>query len=121
MSKFELQEQALLKSGVSFVESQEAIHLRPSLFERLGEDGFEELSTLFYDRVFADKGDVWFLNIFSSSTKSEAIDNQVSFWSFLVELNDEPRKHVAHTARFLFFHPQYRFFAQTFGGPDLYR
>ena len=119
MSKFELREQALLKSGVSFAESEEAIHLQPSLFERLGEDGFEELSSLFYDRVFADKGEVWFLNIFSSSTKSEAINNQVSFWSVLAELN-EPRKYRSHNLISLF-HPQYLFFVQTFGGPDLYR
>jgi len=51
----------------------------------------KELSTLFYDRVFDDSANDWFLSIFASSTKAEAIDNQ------------------------------YRFFVQTFGGPDLYR
>jgi len=49
-----------------------------------------KLSQLFYDRVFDDT-EQWFLNIFSSSTKQEAVENQ------------------------------YRFFVQTFGGPDLYR
>jgi truncated hemoglobin YjbI len=49
-----------------------------------------KLSQLFYDRVFDDT-EKWFLNIFSSSTKQEAVENQ------------------------------YRFFVQTFGGPDLYR
>ena len=77
MSKFELQDQALQASGVSVEESQEATNLQPSLFERLGEDGFEELSTLFYNRVFEDKDAAWFLNIFSSSTRREAIENQV--------------------------------------------
>jgi hypothetical protein len=78
MSKFELQEQALQSSGVSVEESEEATKLQPSLFERLGEDGFKQLSTLFYDRVFEEKEADWFLNIFSSSTRNEAIDNQVS-------------------------------------------
>lgn len=41
--------------------------------------------------MFNDQEASWFLNIFSSSTKSEAVENQ------------------------------YRFFVQTFGGPDLYR
>jgi len=50
-----------------------------------------KLSQLFYDRVFDDNEAEWFLNIFSSSTKQEAVENQ------------------------------YRFFVQTFGGPDLYR
>jgi truncated hemoglobin YjbI len=45
---------------------------------------------LFYDLVFDDT-EQWFLNIFSSSTRREAIDNQ------------------------------YRFFVQTFGGPSLYK
>ena len=77
MSKFELQKQAFEASGVNFEESQEAVQLQPSLFDRFGEDGFKELSTLFYDRVFQDKGEVWFLNIFASSSKAEAIENQV--------------------------------------------
>jgi hypothetical protein len=77
MSKFELQDKALEASGVSVEESEEAAKLQPSLFERLGEDGFEQLSTLFYNRVFQDKDATWFLNIFSSSTKIEAIENQV--------------------------------------------
>jgi hemoglobin len=91
MSKFELQRKAKERSGVSYEESLEAINLVPSIYERIGrEDGFELLSQIFYDRVFADDAK-WFLNIFSSSTKAEAVENQ------------------------------YRFFVQTFGGPDLYR
>lgn len=49
------------------------------------------LSENFYDKVFADKETKWFLNIFSSSTRSEAVENQ------------------------------YLFFVQTFGGPALYK
>jgi len=91
MSKYELQNVAYERSGVSHTDSLMATELRPTLFERVGEDGFHELSQKFYDRVFADKEAAWFLNIFSSSTKQEAVDNQ------------------------------YRFFVQTFGGSDLYR
>ena len=91
MSKLELQERALLHSGVSYAESLRASQLTPSVYERLGQDeGIELLSKLFYDRVFADT-DAQFTSIFSSSTKQEAIDNQ------------------------------YRFLVQTFGGPPLYR
>ncbi|CAJ1960344.1 unnamed protein product [Cylindrotheca closterium] len=90
MSKYELQAEALQASGISVEKSQEAINLAPSIFDRLGIDGFQELSTLFYNRVF-DDDDPRFKSIFSSSTKLEAIENQ------------------------------YRFFVQTFGGPDLYR
>lgn len=91
MSKFELQDKALQRSGVSHDASLQAIQLTPSVYERLGkEQGLEILSKLFYDRVFDDT-DARFTSIFSSSTKQEAIDNQ------------------------------YRFFVQTFGGPDLYR
>jgi truncated hemoglobin YjbI len=92
MSKQELQATAWSRSGVRHEESLKARALTPSLFERIGqEDGFRLLSSLFYDQVFADKESAWFLNIFSSSTKAEAIENQ------------------------------YLFFVQTFGGPDLYR
>jgi truncated hemoglobin YjbI len=91
MSKFELQQKAKERSGVSYEESLKATNLVPSIYERIGADGFERLSQNFYDRVFADKDATWFLNIFSSSTKAEAVENQ------------------------------YRFFVQTFGGPDLYR
>lgn len=90
MSKYELQDETKKTSGVSVEQSEEAVSLQPTLFERIGEDGFVELSTLFYDIVFDDT-EQWFLNIFSSSTKREAIDNQ------------------------------YRFFVQTFGGPSLYK
>lgn len=91
MSKYDIQREASILSGVTVEESEVAVNLMPSLYDRLGEDGFMELSSLFYDQVFADRDAQWFLNIFSSSTKKEAIDNQ------------------------------YRFFVQTFGGPALYR
>ena len=91
MSKIELQKQAYQASGVSFSESEQVLQLKPTIYDRLGEDGIELLSTLFYNRVFDDKDAPWFLSVFSSSSKSEAIENQ------------------------------YRFFVQTFGGPDLYR
>jgi truncated hemoglobin YjbI len=91
MSKFELQSKTFEKSGVSVADAEEASQLEPSLYSRIGEDGFIELSTLFYNRVFEDHDAPWFLNIFATSSKAEAIENQ------------------------------YRFFVQTFGGPDLYR
>jgi truncated hemoglobin YjbI len=91
MSKFELQRLSQSQSGVSYEESIEAANLSPSIYERIGQDGFYKLSELFYNRVFNDKETQWFLNIFSGSTRAEAIENQ------------------------------YRFFVQTFGGPDLYK
>lgn len=92
MSRFELQKAAFERSGVSYEESLCATtRLQPSIYERLGEDGLRALSQSFYDRVFADKEAAWFLSIFSSSTRTEAVENQ------------------------------YLFFVQTFGGPDLYR
>jgi len=92
MSKFELREAALQRSGVSYEESTIATdQLQPSIYQRLGEDGLRRLSEVFYDKVFADKETKWFLNIFSSSTRSEAIENQ------------------------------FLFFVQTFGGPALYK
>ena len=97
MSKQALHLQAERGSGITYAQSNTALQLRPSMYERLGkEDGVRRLSEIFYERVFAlsDNGKTdlqWFLNIFSSSTKEEAIDNQ------------------------------YRFLVQTFGGPDLYK
>uniref|UniRef100_A0A7S2EPK9 Globin n=1 Tax=Trieres chinensis TaxID=1514140 RepID=A0A7S2EPK9_TRICV len=91
MSKHTLHRLAFDTSGVTYEESLEATNLQPSIYERIGSDGFENLSESFYDRVFADNEAQWFLNIFSSSTRQEAVENQ------------------------------YRFFVQTFGGPDLYR
>ena len=83
---------AKINAGVSYEESIIAAQLQPSIYERIGkEDGFLKLSQLFYNAVFEDTDNQWFLNIFSSSTKQEAVENQ------------------------------YRFFVQTFGGPDLYR
>jgi hemoglobin len=92
MSKLELQKAALERSGVSYEESLVATEqLQPSIYERLGQEGLRSMSEAFYNRVFEDKETTWFLNIFSSSTRTEAIENQ------------------------------YLFFVQTFGGPDLYR
>ena len=92
MSKQELQHRAYKASGVSYEESLKVTQLVPCLYERLGsEKGCEKLSQLFYDAVFEDTDNGWFLNIFVSSTKREAVENQ------------------------------YRFFVQIFGGPDLYK
>ena len=91
MSKFDLQKRTHELSGVSYEESLQAQKLKPSIYERIGEDGIRGLSESFYERVFADKETPWFLNIFASSNKREAVENQ------------------------------YRFLVQTFGGPPLYR
>ncbi len=77
MSKRELQQLVLEKSGVSFEESTEALLLQPGIYQRIGEEsGFRRLSQIFYDIVYDDH-ESWFLNIFASSTKQEAIENQV--------------------------------------------
>lgn len=76
MSKYELQAEALEASGISYETSQQALNLSPSIYHRLGTEGFRELSELFYNRVF-DDDDPMFQSIFSSSTKQEAIENQV--------------------------------------------
>ena len=98
MSKYELQRIAYENSGITYEESQEykthpiIITKSKSMYERLGYDnGCKLLSELFYNNVFNDKDNIQFLNIFASSTKNEAIDNQ------------------------------YRFFVETFGGPSLYQ
>ncbi|KAL7455261.1 hypothetical protein ACHAWC_007470 [Mediolabrus comicus] len=92
MSKYELRSQTASLSGVTYEESQKWTALSPPLLTRInGPNGFQILSTLFYDRVFEDEENPWFLGIFASSTKSEAIDNQ------------------------------FRFLVETFGGEDLYK
>ena len=93
MSKYDLRSRAHALSGVSYERSLlVTTSLSPSILDRIGGvDGVRRLSAHFYDRVFADGDEPWFLGIFASSTKSEAIDNQ------------------------------YRFLVQAFGGPDLYR
>ena len=92
MSKHELRAAAAKLSGVTYEESLLAsTELNPRLFERIGgQSGFHTLSTLFYNRVFADTKNPWFTGIFATSTKEEAVDNQ------------------------------YRFLVQTFGGEELY-
>lgn len=78
MSKQSLRHTAKLNSGISYEESIIALSLNPSIYHRIGkEEGCKKLSELFYQRVFDDHEAKWFLNIFSSSTKSEAVDNQV--------------------------------------------
>jgi truncated hemoglobin YjbI len=92
MSKYDMHQKVWEQCGVSYEDSQRALALEPSLFDRLGTDGIRRLSVLFYERVYNDRiAAPWFVNIFASSTKQGAIDNQ------------------------------YRFLVQTFGGPDLYR
>jgi len=93
MSKYELRDKTALLSGVTYEQSLLATTaLTPTLLTRIGgSDGFHTLATLFYGRVFDDKENPWFLGIFASSTKSEAVDNQ------------------------------YRFLVQTFGGEALYK
>jgi truncated hemoglobin YjbI len=92
MSKHELRAAATKLSGITYEQSLLAsTSLDPPVLERIGGSlGFQTLSTLFYDRVFADASNPWFLGIFATSTKDEAIDNQ------------------------------YRFLVQTFGGEELY-
>lgn len=92
MSKYDLRSKSARLSGVTYEQSLLAsTSLVPPLLERIGIDGFRTLATLFYARVFADKAHPWFLGIFATSTRAEAIDNQ------------------------------YRFLVQTFGGPALYK
>jgi len=93
MSKYELRARAHNLSGVSYDQSLlVTTALSPPILQRIGGiDGVKQLSTNFYDRVFADTNEPWFLGIFASSTKAEAIDNQ------------------------------YRFLVQTFNGPELYK
>jgi len=80
MSKYELQNETHKTSGVTFEESEQALQLQPCLYERLGKEaGIEELSTLFYDRIFPDDDPVM-KHIFSSSTRAEAIENQYYFF-----------------------------------------
>ena len=93
MSKYELRSKAKALSGVPYDDSLLATTaLTPPLIERIGgAEGFRLLAATFYDHVLADKETPWFLGIFASSTKAEAVDNQ------------------------------YRFLVQTFGGPELYK
>jgi truncated hemoglobin YjbI len=79
MSKFELRQAALERSGISYEESTVATELRPSIYDRLGEKGLRHLSQTFYDKVFADQ-DKTFRSIFSSSTREEAVENQYLFF-----------------------------------------
>ena len=92
MSKHELRAAAAKLAKVTYEESLLAsTALSPPLLERIGgPQGFHTLSTLFYNKVFGDASNTWFLGIFATSTKEEAVDNQ------------------------------FRFLVQTFGGETLY-
>ena len=79
MSKLELRQAAFESSGISYEESLVATELHPSIYDRLGETGLQNLSATFYDKVFADK-DKAFQSIFSSSTRNEAVENQYLFF-----------------------------------------
>ncbi|CAM9250679.1 unnamed protein product [Ectocarpus sp. 12 AP-2014] len=68
---------AFAGSGVTREESVALDKVKPTLFERLGQDTIEGISALFYDRVFDDEE--WFRSIFSASTKREAVQNQADF------------------------------------------
>eukprot|EP00594_Rhizosolenia_setigera_P007685 CAMPEP_0178940472 /NCGR_PEP_ID=MMETSP0789-20121207/829_1 /TAXON_ID=3005 /ORGANISM="Rhizosolenia setigera, Strain CCMP 1694" /LENGTH=176 /DNA_ID=CAMNT_0020619517 /DNA_START=64 /DNA_END=595 /DNA_ORIENTATION=+ len=91
MSKYELREKAFLNSGVRYSESLTDQSILKELEKKKALENF----LLYFTTIsfFSDKStdSAWFLNIFSSSSKEEAIDNQ------------------------------YRFFVQTFGGPELYK
>jgi truncated hemoglobin YjbI len=92
MSKQELFAAATKLSGITHSQSLLAsTALSPPLLSIIGgPTGFHTLSTLFYNRVFNDTSNPWFLGIFATSTKEEAVDNQ------------------------------YRFLVQSFGGEELY-
>jgi len=91
MSKFELRRATEQLCGVSHDEAHYLLVTKQGqgkFLDRIGsEQGCRQLSQLFYDRVFADKLNPWFLQIFASSTKSEAVDNQ---YRFLVQLLGGP-------------------------------
>eukprot|EP00903_Cladosiphon_okamuranus_P017451 g16074.t2 len=68
---------AFARSGVTREESLALDKVSPTLYERLGRDTIEQISSGFYDRVFDDEE--WFRSIFSASTKREAVQNQADF------------------------------------------
>jgi len=61
-----------------------------NLYTVLGRNGVVALSTAFYNRVYSDTENQWFMDIFDGHTKEESIQNQ------------------------------YEFFIQRWGGPPLY-
>lgn len=76
-----------------------------NIYERLGAEPFRKLSTEFYARVFNDELQ-WFRNIFKSSTREEATQNQMEF--FIQRLGGPPlysqrKGHPALIARHLKF------------------
>ncbi|XP_078428080.1 hemoglobin 3 isoform X2 [Wolffia australiana] len=72
-----LQQKAAEWSGVA---SADAFSIdETNLFHRLGLQTFVDLSTAFYDRVFADE-QLWFRSIFGESKKEDAIQNQYEFF-----------------------------------------
>lgn len=66
-------------SGISEEEAFKLDKLTPSLYERFGHDAFVQLSTDFYNRVYADE-QKWFADIFTGHSKAEAIRNQYEFF-----------------------------------------
>eukprot|EP00611_Tribonema_gayanum_P013195 TRINITY_DN2399_c0_g1_i2.p2 TRINITY_DN2399_c0_g1~~TRINITY_DN2399_c0_g1_i2.p2 ORF type:complete len:164 (+),score=3.92 TRINITY_DN2399_c0_g1_i2:106-597(+) len=91
--------QALLQyaegaSGVSKYESEELDRCPVPLAEVLGVARIEKISRAFYDRVYND--DQWFRSIFASSTKQEAIENQVDF---LVERLGGAKRYTARKGK----------------------
>ncbi|XP_057957389.1 two-on-two hemoglobin-3 isoform X2 [Malania oleifera] len=71
-----LQQKASEWSGVA---QEDAFAIdETNLFMKLGLQTFVNLSTNFYDRVYADEEE-WFRSIFASSKKEDAIQNQYEF------------------------------------------
>ncbi|KAJ7554395.1 hypothetical protein O6H91_06G138300 [Diphasiastrum complanatum] len=72
-----LQQQATGRSGVK---EEDAFAIdEVNLYQKLGHQTFVNLSTEFYNRVYADE-EPWFRSIFANSTKEEAIQNQYEFF-----------------------------------------
>ncbi|XP_027180777.1 two-on-two hemoglobin-3 isoform X2 [Coffea eugenioides] len=72
-----LQEKAAEWSGV---DAEDAFAIDgTNLYEKLGLQTFINLSTNFYERVYADEEE-WFRSIFSKSKKEDAIQNQYEFF-----------------------------------------
>lgn len=83
----QLRAQAFAASGEPYASVEAAQNA--CLYERLGQNTFFRLSEEFYDRVYSDEA--WFRDIFSNSTRAQAVQNQREF------------------------------LIQTFGGPPFYR
>ncbi|GLJ18058.1 hypothetical protein SUGI_0318590 [Cryptomeria japonica] len=72
-----LQQKALEWSGVA---GEDAFAIDDTnLYQKLGHQTFVDLSTNFYNRVYADDQE-WFRSIFANSNKEDAIQNQYEFF-----------------------------------------